>query len=257
MKKITAVVLCITIFLITSLTAFADCDVVAIMYHNILNDKSRFDDYTISPKQLEDDINYFMDNGYITMTASELADTPISEIDGKKILLLTFDDGYIGWYNEVFPILKRTGAKATMFIIGAYVNRYGYMSEDEIYELANSSYVEIGNHTNRIHHMPFEVLKNVYNNGVTDDVVSDLKENTKYLEKITGKKITSISWPYGYTTETLDNLVKTELGYKISFNTQYGINKYNGDASKIFNRMNREHSKTPQRMYEQAEKLFN
>ena len=47
------------------------------------------------------------------MTATELATANMADIDNRKILLLTFDDGYSNFYTEVFPILKKNDAKAT------------------------------------------------------------------------------------------------------------------------------------------------
>ena len=107
MKKLTAVLLFVLFITCGNTLAFADCKLVTLMYHNVTQDSTRYDDYTIAPNQLEEDIEIFKNAGYTLMTASELADTHISELEGKKVLLLTFDDGYIGWYSEVFPILKK------------------------------------------------------------------------------------------------------------------------------------------------------
>ncbi len=49
------------------------------------------------------------------MTATELATANMADIDNRKILLLTFDDGYSNFYTEVFPIKTKNDAKATMF----------------------------------------------------------------------------------------------------------------------------------------------
>lgn len=257
MRKIAFIAMCIFIFCISQLSAFASCNVVTLMYHNVTDDERRWDDYCVSPEQLEDDINYFTERGYITLTATELAEADMSSLDGKKVLLLTFDDGYVGWYTNVYPILERTGAKATMYIVGAYVNRYGYLSEEQIREMADGGLVEMGNHTNHIHQMPLEVLKTIYSTGVAGDIIADIRSNADYIKSITGKEVTSISWPYGYASQSLDTAVKTNLGYKISFSTNYGVTVYNGSTAGLFNRMNREHSKTSEEVYQRAASRFN
>lgn len=160
MKKIIAVIaVLITLFSMGNVSASAAAKVAALMYHSVTTDSSRWNDYTISPEQLDADIQYFKSCGYIPMTATELATANMADIDNRKILLLTFDDGYSNFYTEVFPILKKNDAKATMFLIGSYIDRYGYLTSDETYEMANSGLVEIGNHTNGIHSMPKEQLK--------------------------------------------------------------------------------------------------
>lgn len=257
MKKIFALTLVCIILTAGAVSASAAAKVAALMYHSITTDSSRWGDYTTSPDQLDSDIQYFQDNGYITMTATELASANMTDIDGQKILLLTFDDGYANFYTDVLPILKKHNAKATMYLIGSYINRYGYLTEDEAYELAHSGLVEIGNHTDSIHQMPLELLNAIYPNPNSFfDVLTDIQNNGEILRKITGSEITSLSWPYGYYTTELDNAVKNQLGYRISFSTEYGVNFFNGDTSSPLKRMNREHSASSQQIFERADNGF-
>lgn len=254
MKKFTALCLMLLTFMTTA--AYASCNVVTLMYHEITENEARWSEWCVPPSTLEEDIKYFTDRGYITITASELANESMENLDGKKILLLTFDDGYYGWYTDAYPVLKRNNAKATMFIVGAYINRYGYLSEAQIHEMGNSGLVEIGNHTDRVHQVPLDVLKSIYNSSSAEDVITDIRNNSKRLSDIVGKTVTSIAWPYGYTTDHLDWRVKNELGYEISFSTNYGVNVYSGDCSILFNRINRELSLTSEELYNRAEENF-
>ena len=256
MKKLTAICLALFMLLSTGASASAAAQVAVLMYHEITTDESRHSDWSTSPEQLEADINYFLDRGYVSLTASELANGSMDNLNGKKILLLTFDDGYVGWYTDVYPILQRTGAKATMFVVGMYINRYGYLSEDQIREMANSGLIEIGSHTDHVHQMPRETLIRLYNSGGADDVISDIRNNTARLSEITGQSVTSISWPYGYYTSLLDGRIKSELGYTMSFSTDFGVNYYYGDSSFVFNRVNRENYRTPASLYGLVEGLF-
>lgn len=257
MKKFMAVIVIGIIMTAGAISAQAAANVAALMYHSVTTDPERWGDYTISAEQLDNDIQYFQDCGYITMTATELATANMSDINGRKILLLTFDDGYSNFYTEVFPILKKHNAKATMFLVGAYINRYGYLTEDETYEMAHSGLIEIGNHTNAIHQTPVENLRAIYTNesGVSD-VMADIRSNGEKLKKITGMDITSISWPYGYYTTAIDSAVKDRLGYKISFSTEYGINKFTGNTVAPLKRMNREFSASTQWVFDRANGKF-
>ncbi len=258
MKRLTALLTMCIMFTLTAVSAQAAANVAALMYHSVTSDESRMDDYTVSPEQFENDIKYFTEHGYITLTASELANESMANIDGRKILLITLDDGYENFYTEVFPILKKYNAKATMFLIGSYIDRYGYVTQEQVYEMAHSGLVEIGNHTDNIHHAPVEHLKTIYNNpNCFYDIIDDIKNNNNILKNITGYDITSISWPYGYYTESIDSAVKNNLGYKISFSTQYGVNYFTGNTYTPLKRMNREHSATTEQVFERADSKFN
>lgn len=258
MKKIIAVTaVFIMLFSVGNVSASAAAKVAALMYHSVTEDSSRWDDYTISPAQLDADIQYFKSCGYILMTATELATANMNDINDRKILLLTFDDGYSNFYTEIFPILKKNDAKATMFLIGSYIDRYGYLTSDETYEMANSGLVEIGNHTNSIHSMPKEQLKSIYgNSNAFGDILGDIQSNEEILEAVTGKDVTSLSWPYGYYTTTLDNAIKNQLGYKISFSTEYGVNFFTGNTYNPLKRMNREYSAETQQVFDRANGKF-
>lgn len=257
MKKIIALMAFCIIMAAGAVSASAAANVAALMYHSVTTDSTRWGDYTASPEQLDADIQYFQSCGYITMTATELATANMADIDGRKILLLTFDDGYANFYTDIFPVLKKNNAKATMYLIGSYINRYGYLNEDETYEMAHSGLVEIGNHTDSIHHTPVDLLHGIYNDPTAfHDVIEDVRRNGEILREITGIEVTSISWPYGYYTDALDSAVKNQLGYKISFSTNYGVNKFNGDTSAPLNRMNREYSADTQWVFDRANGRF-
>ena len=49
--------------------------------------------------------------------------------------------------------------------------------------------------------MPKEQLKAIYNNtNAYGDILADIQSNGEILKEVTGKDVTSISWPYGYYT---------------------------------------------------------
>ena len=64
MKKIIAVMaVLITLFSMGNVSASAAAKVAALMYHSVTTDSSRWNDYTISPEQLDADIQYFKSCG--------------------------------------------------------------------------------------------------------------------------------------------------------------------------------------------------
>lgn len=234
-----------------------DIQVVSLMYHDVTKDASCYSDWCISPQELDADIGYFMDQGYITMTATELAMADINSLYGKKILLLTFDDGYTGFYTEALPILQKHKAKATMFVISSYIDSEGYLSKEQLKQLADSGLVEIGNHTDRLHQKSYQELEVLYKNyTIFDEIVQDIRSNGEIISQMTGKPVTSMSYPYGLYTSQLDKAVKKELGYKISFSTKYGVIHYNGKTSVPFNRMNREHGVNPKDIHARIVSLW-
>lgn len=248
MKKLITASVIVSVIILAFTTWYVvtinkSCSVVTLMYHNITTNSAMWDDYCVPPDVVESDIKYYQDNGYVSMTATELAKSKMEDIRGKKVLLVTLDDGYTGWYTDVFPILKKLNAKATMFVVGSCVGTKGYMNADQIKEMSATPNVEIGSHTYAIHSKKLDEVKTLYANS-PNDVLADLKKNNETLKSITGRDVTSMSWPYGYYTQPLDTAVKSQLGITISFSTHYGITLYTGNRNQPLNRVNREYNST-------------
>jgi peptidoglycan/xylan/chitin deacetylase (PgdA/CDA1 family) len=123
-----------------------------LMYHHIAappdSHNERESRLAVPPAQLEEELAYFQRAGYTTITLDELT---AALSDGAalpdKPVILTFDDGYIDFYTNAYPLLKRYNDKATIYIISGRVGKPGYLTWDELHELAASPLITIGAHT--------------------------------------------------------------------------------------------------------------
>ena len=103
---------------------------------------------TVSTSEFEAQMAWLEENGYKTITASELADA----LEGKGALpehpvLITFDDGYIDNYQCAFPILKKHQMKAIIFLISDYISMYpNYLTWEQLFEMQAAG-IEFGSHT--------------------------------------------------------------------------------------------------------------
>ncbi|MCD6013155.1 MAG: polysaccharide deacetylase [Flavipsychrobacter sp.] len=92
-----------------------------LMYHKVwpgINDH-----LTIIPERLREHWEYLKKEGYSAISLQEYLDI----ISGKKtrsgkVILLTFDDGYVNNFTYVYPVLKEFGWQATFFIIGGMLD---------------------------------------------------------------------------------------------------------------------------------------
>ena len=97
---ITAGVVCIAVMLgILSAAIYAENEsgdsFIGLMYHQVLKDESRAGKYIITPNELESDLAYLSENGYVSVLPSQLV--KIREQGGRlpeKTVVITFDDGY-------------------------------------------------------------------------------------------------------------------------------------------------------------------
>ncbi len=92
-----------------------------LMYHKVwpgINDQ-----LTITPERLREHWEYLKKEGYKTVSLQEYLDV----VNGKrpqpeKVVLLTFDDGYVNNLTYVYPLLREFGWQATFFIIGGMLD---------------------------------------------------------------------------------------------------------------------------------------
>jgi peptidoglycan/xylan/chitin deacetylase (PgdA/CDA1 family) len=77
------------------------------------------------------------------------------------------------------------------------------MTEEQIRELASSPYATIGSHG--FYHNRMDKLS-------IPEAIEELKASKRFLEKVTGKKITSFAFPYGNYSRTLVEEAK-KIGY--------------------------------------------
>jgi hypothetical protein len=74
--------------------------------------------HTIVPEELETQLRYLQDNGYTTLSLDEfLATVAGTRKPSPREVLLTFDDARSSFWLYGFPVLKKYGAKATLFAI--------------------------------------------------------------------------------------------------------------------------------------------
>jgi peptidoglycan/xylan/chitin deacetylase (PgdA/CDA1 family) len=113
---------------------------------------------------------------------------------------LTFDDGWRSVYENAFPILDRTGIKATHYIISGCLDDAqfpAYMNAEQVTDLSRRGH-EIGCHTAGHKHLPQE----------TDSIIeSEVVLSLKYLRNL-GIPVDTFAYPYG----EYDERVLTTVG---------------------------------------------
>ena len=214
---------------------YQSAEIYAFTYHWISENPLNWGDYTITKEKFQEDIRYLYENDFYFATASELY-----RMKGcypkEKIALITFDDGYASCYTEALPVLEQYGAKATMFVVGSYLDTEDYLSKEQLKLLSQSPQIEIGNHSHTLHNLPRKDVLTLYQNEI-DSALSDYYRNEAMITEITGKTVTSLSFPYGLYTKQLEQCLK-DHGYEVTFST-YAKNNHNTQMKAPLNRLNR------------------
>lgn len=228
-------------------------DVPILMYHGLTEKASQVNDYFIPVEVFEADLAHLRDNGYTTVTMSELIDFVYDESETvtlpEKPVVLTFDDGFYNNYKYASPLLAQYGMKAVISVIGQaceeesavtyHAEDYCEVTWDQLREMAESGLWEVQNHTWDLHR----------NNGGRQGAAKMEGENTKayetmltanvgklqkQIEALTGVRPNTFTWPYGAHTEDNRQLL-LDLGFRATLSCRSGVNTVTrGDADGLF-----------------------
>lgn len=157
-------------------------EVVILRMHCVSDDVWGGEGLFLSPSRLEELLGVMEEMGCSFLSFEDLP--WIDEYD--KPVFLTFDDGYLDNYTELYPILQRHKAKATIFLISGLIGREHYLTEDMIREMNASGLVSFQSHT--VHHADM-------NAATPEEREYEAAESQLAIARITDKIPFALSFP--------------------------------------------------------------
>ena len=126
----------------------------------------------------------------------------------RRSVVITFDDGYEETYTVAWPLLKRFGFPATVFVAPAEVGMSGFVTWDQLADMAKDAMV-IGSHT--VHHTYLPLVGE-------EDLREELVESKRVIEQRIGRAVQFVSYPVGGFTPQAQALAR-EAGYAAACTT--------------------------------------
>ena len=130
----------------------------------------------------------------------------------NKKILITIDDGFISFYKEAWPILKKEKIPFILFVSTEAVGKYGYMNWDQIKEIDKHDYVLIGHHS---HSHDYLIDK------TNEEFISDIEKANKIFLKNLGYIPVLFSYPFGEYSKFMKDYISKN--FKIAFGQHSGV----------------------------------
>ena len=197
-----------------------------LMYHDILPTKEVF--FDVTPKELEADFELMKSKGVTPISLDQLiihlrTGSPLPE----KPVLLTFDDGYGGHYEYVYPLLKKYKYPA---VFSVYTKNMGintgrsHVTWEQLKIMVEDPLVTIAGHS-KTHPPDLTKLSD-------EELIREIKESKEILEKELGKSIRYFTYPTGKNDERVRKVVE-EAGYIAAFTMDDADEKFAGESENL------------------------
>ena len=168
---------------------------------------------SVSPTTFDQEMGYLASNGYTSISLDTMyAIFNHQATAPSKPIVITFDDGYIDFYANAFPILQKYGLHATSFVITGFVGQPAYLSWDNIKQMKNSGLITFEAHTVTHAYLP----KLSYNSAL-----KELTDSRNTLQAQTGYGVNFIAYPYGASNSSVQQEAQ-KAGYVGGLGTWFG-----------------------------------
>jgi peptidoglycan/xylan/chitin deacetylase (PgdA/CDA1 family) len=132
----------------------------------------------------------------------------------RRAIAITFDDGFRDNLTVALPLLEKFNLPMTLFVVAGFVDSDGYLSEEELQEIANHPLITVGSHGLWHRH---------FNRITLDEAGFELTESKRLLEDTIGKRVDLMAWPYGECNAELQRLAG-DCGYRAAWSVWKGTN---------------------------------
>ena len=117
---------------------------------------------------------------------------------------VTFDDGLADLYTAAYPFLREEKIPFTAFILPAMVGKPGYVTADQLREMADDPLVTVGSHG---------MVHERHGRMTEKEQRASLFESKARLEDLLGRPCRYFAYPFGSYTQTTAEIAKA-AGYE-------------------------------------------
>ena len=168
---------------------------------------------TVSPEAFERQLAFLAAFHYRVLSFDELVGyLDRAEPFPRRSVAITFDDGYEETCTVAWPLLKRFGFPATVFIASGEVGWPGFVTWEQVGEMARDN-ITIGSHT--MHHSYLPLVKE-------ERLTEELAGSKQAIEAVIKRPVHYLSYPIGGFTPQAQAVVR-QAGYRAACTTNRAL----------------------------------
>ena len=187
-----------------------DFGIISLMYHRF--EENKYPSTNIKINDFKEHLKILEENN-IKFINPKNFENELKNNKLQKKVLLTIDDGFLSFYENAWPILKNKKIPFILFISTREVGNFNYMTWEQIKEISEENFVEIGNHSHTHEYLADE------NNEV---IKEDIEKSISILKTNLGKNSNFFSYPFGEYSNNFKKIIK-QFGFKFAFGQHSGV----------------------------------
>lgn len=190
----------------------SQADLAILQYHHISNETPASTSTT--PSLFRGQIDMIQDLELPVRPLQEATRAALAgEIGKEPVVSITFDDAYSSVYDTAAPILLQRDMPFTIFVNTQAISegRHGYMTWDQLRELAAKPQVTLGNHSADHGHLAQKPEEN--EDAWRERVTASLDQAQETLEEKMGEATPLFAYPYGEFSAPLEQLISEREWY--------------------------------------------
>lgn len=231
--------------------------VPVLMYHHVSPEPGMI---TCTPEHFEDQLRWLQRHGYRSLTSARFAEHLAGHEAPPRSVLITFDDGYLDNWVYAYPLLKKYGFNALVFLVTAWVgegaprarmgetglpatpahaecerliqagSRDHILRWSEIRHMRDDGCIEFHSHTHTHTRWDKSAQASMKNERMRDE----LEHSRETLRTHLGEVSDHLCWPQGYFDDDYVRIAQ-ESGFRYLYTTYpFGRNRPGSDPTHIY-----------------------
>ncbi len=256
MKKWMRIVVC-TVAVFCWMFSVAAAQVAVLCYHELDHDG---DLWAASSRHFDEHLQYLKENGYRFISLDEYLAYTAGKLQlPEKSVMITFDDGYLSFYQKAYPLLQKYQVPAMLAIVTSWTDGEGKPTDvralaswAQLKEMEKSGLVTLVSHSHALHKnqaidpqgdLSSIAQNHLYVNGryETEDeyaarLQNDFRKTQEIFQREFGHPAKALVWPYGLYSEKSVELARAS-GLQATFLLDGGVNDVSLQSEKYAKRM--------------------
>jgi peptidoglycan/xylan/chitin deacetylase (PgdA/CDA1 family) len=187
-----------------------DFGLISLMYHRF--EENKYPSTNIKILDFKKQLEIIQKNDIKFINPKNL-EYELSNNKKQRKVLLTIDDGFLSFYENAWPVLKKKKIPFILFISTREVGSFNYMNWEQINKINKEDFVEIGNHSHT-----HEYLVDESNEIIT----ADIQKSINIFKEKLGKNSDFFSYPFGEYSINFKKIIKS-FGFKYAFGQHSGV----------------------------------